>query len=127
MPGIRRDPYSPMNPEIKAKWLDRLRNNPPEKGKHAMRQVTPTDKGNSVRYCVLGVLCDVINPDGWHMSEYAGGNRYFAFEDTGITYPDEQHMGRAGLSVEAGRELYFMNDKLDFSFAEMADWIETNL
>lgn len=48
-----------MNPEIKSKWLEALRS-----GRyHQARGVLRAEDGKS--HCCLGVLCDILQPDGW--------------------------------------------------------------
>ncbi len=46
-----------MNPNLKAQWLKALRSGEYRQGEFRLR-----DGG---QYCCLGVLCDIIDPDGW--------------------------------------------------------------
>jgi hypothetical protein len=47
-----------MDIELKNKWLAALRSGDYKQGAHRLRTVNDC-------FCCLGVLCDIINPDGW--------------------------------------------------------------
>lgn len=49
---------SPMNPEVKALWLNALRSGEYQQGTGKLKQTY----GGDQRYCCLGVLCD-LKPD----------------------------------------------------------------
>lgn len=103
-----------MNQEIKAKWLEALRSGRYEQGTGRLRSIVD-------KYCCLGVLEDVVNPEGWSKvfgSWAASDNQIFISDST-----SEQ----AGLTEELEDRLMKMNDINGCTFAEIADWIETNL
>lgn len=111
-----------MNPDIQAKWVAALRSGKYNQCRGQLR------KGDC--FCAIGVLCDVIEPDGWKRG-----------------YNGWEHDGqRTRLSIEFSRRLGFepqfgfngyhpqlagigtfickLNDDLGYSFAEIADLIE---
>lgn len=61
-----------MNREIKKKWLEALRSGNYKQGSHRLRD------GNT--FCCLGVLCDIIDPDGWRKFE----GQYYHGESSGV-------------------------------------------
>lgn len=104
-----------MDPEIKAKWIAALRSGKYPQAKAALR----TDVG----YCCLGVLCDVVRPNGWsqpfaqpewkHLGEYSA--------------PDPSIGVEIELSSLSQEWLVHLNDAAGKSFAEIADYIEQSL
>jgi len=105
-----------MNPELKAKWVEALRSGEYKQGSNRLL----TADG---RYCCMGVLCNLIDPEGWtetlsHKTE------------SGISY--SQGMGFESVlkisDIPAGvtMTLANMNDK-GKSFPEIASYIEANL
>jgi hypothetical protein len=46
-----------MNPEIKAKWVEALRSGKYSQTQHVLR--------NENGMCCLGVLADIVDPEGW--------------------------------------------------------------
>lgn len=80
---------TPMNPEIKAKWLAALRSGEYKKGKGRLRRIAThlflrNRRGrNAERFCCFGVLCDLyIKETGkgtWVFDSYDGD---FDFYDT---------------------------------------------
>lgn len=128
-----------MNPEIKKKWVDALRSGKYTQGRGYLR-----DENN--RFCCLGVLCDVLAPEGWTETvedpdydgdEYRG---YYAFIEQlpeacnheEVKYTTHLPHGiRKVCEVEnqfaAQDQLIDMNDEKRASFHEIADWIEENL
>ena len=53
-----------MNKEIKDKWVTALRSGKYKQTTGALRRVTADGESG---FCCLGVLCDVVDPDGWDM------------------------------------------------------------
>lgn len=56
-----------MDAELKAKWVTALRSGEYRQGRYNLRTASDT-------YCCLGVLCDVINPDGWDSLDGGAGH-----------------------------------------------------
>lgn len=116
-----------MDPAIKEKWVAALRSGAYEQGRNQLR----TANG----YCCLGVLCDLIDPDGWV------GNRHYGehtmpgdavIKAAGLF--DEFDIPRLNVTIE-GRDasIDLHNDGADLreipprTFAEIADAIEEQL
>lgn len=104
-----------MDQELKEKWVDALRSGRYEQGQGLLR--TTGD-----RYCCLGVLVDIADPDGWEQGEsywyYKGNARMIDLGYEGVL---ERVIA---LSVMEG--LAAMNDD-GRSFDKIAAWIEENL
>lgn len=119
-----------MNLEIKTKWLEALRSGKYKQGDRYLRRRT-SEKGEG--FCCLGVLCDIMQPEGWrdHSPDaqdvivgFAGGGS----EVVGVFqgYPPAALLDQAGLDVDTSRELARLNDQ-GRTFAEIADIIERDL
>lgn len=111
-----------MDLTAKKQWVDALRSGKYPQGHETLR--TLDDK-----FCCLGVLADVLRPDGWVLVE--GPTRYgpahWEYEGNPALLDDDF----AGLRLHTQRVLASKNDGLDdereHSFAEIADYIEKNL
>lgn len=102
-----------MNAGIKAKWIAALRS-----GDYAQtRGVLRGARG----FCCLGVLCDVVAPDGWDMC-----NGYYDHH-TRETMPSDSISQLAGISHQDANTLASMNDEYGASFQQIAEWIEERL
>jgi len=127
-----------MNHEAKKIWVEALRSGKYEQGKEALcSQSTSGGK----QFCCLGVLVDCYmkhsgkyfwqlagNPSFWHWYfPYGLSDKY----NSG-SLPDAKDfrdwIGNMSFSSsDAEIELMTLNDDKDFTFAEIADWIEENL
>lgn len=105
-----------MNEELKQKWVTALRSGRYEQGQRLLRTVDD-------RYCCLGVLVDVADPEGWE--PYGKWHWLYKESDTSI---DVESVGvlNGALTIEVMDTLMTMNDTGD-SFSEIATWIEENL
>ena len=54
-----------MNKEIKKKWLAALRSGKYKQTRNQLREVVADGEDG---FCCLGVLCDVVNPNGWDVT-----------------------------------------------------------
>lgn len=105
-----------MKAELKQKWLEALRSGRYRQGKNVLR--TSQDE-----FCCLGVLCDIVSPNGWLVDAGQGG---------GFLHGDRKgFLSMAVKLATAFPELYEvtlsnMNDD-GKSFAEIANWIEVNI
>jgi hypothetical protein len=54
-----------MKPEVKTKWVEALRS-----GKYKQAEGVLRDEDGSM--CCLGVLCDILAPEGWKESPFGG-------------------------------------------------------
>lgn len=110
-----------MNPEIKTKWLEALRSRKYTQGTDYLR-------GNG-KYCCLGVLCDVVQPEKWGQEDAFGviphdPNRKFKFENN--VYPSVELLDQVGLTEDQMQTLVDLNDG-GKTFDEIAKYIEENL
>lgn len=67
-----------MNPQVKAKWLAKLRSNKYRQGKNWLRI---TDEEGETSFCCLGVLCELYNEEEGRLellssSQYGRGSTY---------------------------------------------------
>jgi hypothetical protein len=100
-----------MNPELKHKWTAALRSG--EYGQSSC--VLKDDNG----FCCLGVLCDIINKDGWAVNEE--GDNIF----DGEVYLLSDNMRKiAGISDDDCNRLIRLNDVLKYTFPQIADCID---
>lgn len=105
---------------IKQKWIDALRSGNYSQSKHYLRRKDIS--GRSEGYCCLGVLCDIVDPEGWDVGTE------FGFRHQGETDgPSESVKESVGLTDEQENALIGMNDREGLSFNEIADWIEANI
>jgi hypothetical protein len=104
-----------MIPEVKAKFLEALRS-----GKYK-QTCNKLHHGN--RYCATGVLCDVVDPTGWNGPDRTGRWRYGNYD----YIPSQRVLNLAGITELQLRDLLSLNDELQKTFPEIADWVEDNL
>jgi hypothetical protein len=108
-----------MSPKFKTQWLDQLRNGGIRQGRRAYR--------TSTCFCALGVLINIVRPNSWttvNQHHYLpGGIKDHATYTTNA----REILWEAQLSLEAQVKICEMNDADGKTFAEIADWVETNL
>jgi hypothetical protein len=106
-----------MDAQVKEKWVAALRSGNYQQARNGLK------KGGG--YCCLGVLCDIVNPDGW---ENINGYNYYRFggskDDCALPIPLENEVGLGRNSVSA---CITLNDTQRQSFDQIADYIEKNL
>lgn len=102
-----------MNPEIKKKWLKALRSGEYKQGRNLLRS-------NTDHYCCLGVLCDILNPNGWEKS----GDSYSMNGKT--EYLPEDIQLESMVAKDKEEKLAYFNDK-GTPFSEIAKWISRYL
>jgi hypothetical protein len=102
-----------MQEEWKSKWVAALRS-----GKYRQGEMTLRDYDD--KFCCLGVLCDLVKPDGW----VRGTGRYvFEFESQVQTTKLPWSVIDIVGDVNQG-DLIRMNDNDKASFEKIADFIE---
>lgn len=107
-----------MEPGVKTLWLESLRS-----GKYT--QTTGQLRFNG-EHCCLGVLCDILNPQGWSEDDvYVCGSGEGEESATG-SLPERLRIN-AGIPSEAVTLLIEMNDEREMTFAMIAKYIEENL
>lgn len=105
-----------MNQEIKEKWVKALRSGKYKQGGGFLR------KGD--RFCCLGVLCDVVDPEGWgEWDSYTNSRPHFSCH----LLPGPEVLVDVGTNILSVRKLSFMNDVERKSFQEIANYIEGRL
>lgn len=104
-----------MNQTVKKKWVEALRSN-------RYNQTRGTLRSPQNCFCVLGVLCDVVDPNGW------GSNKGMskAWRGSMGVIPSKLCSAIHLKGKDAAR-LMQMNDGERKSFKELADYIENNL
>ena len=106
-----------MDGGLKDKWVKALRSGHYEQGVGVLLDYDD-DEGRK-RFCCLGVLCDIVNPDGWNQNTHP-------FEADDESYISPEGLERVGLTDEVQRELGSMNDE-KMPFADIADFIEESV
>jgi hypothetical protein len=110
-----------MNPEVKQAWLTALRSGDYKQGRFVLRS-----KDND--YCCLGVLCDIHAKETgnqWTQHTFADGEPddfFYADNVANIPYEVETWSGLINTSHLMG-----MNDRVENTFSQIADYIEENL
>ncbi len=106
-----------MNATIKHQWTAALRSGEYRQGRENLR----TEAGPSapVLYCCLGVLADLLDPDGWE----PGGNLHRGFD----TMLGPGVAAAAGLIEGDQDELIYLNDESEWTFSAIADLIDKRL
>jgi hypothetical protein len=109
-----------MDAEIKTKWVEALRSGNYKQTKAGLR------KGDN--FCCLGVLCDVVSPEGWTDKVNNLGYTDFVFEgrhnDCELPAPLREKLDLSGNQT---MDLIQLNDTYSKPFTEIADYIEKNL
>lgn len=104
-----------MTPDMKTKWLAALRSGDYIQATH---QLKSPENG----YCCLGVLCDVHDPTLW--IDVEGVDPKYIRETDVLP---AQLAANYEIDESLQRELIFMNDDKEYTFEQIADWIEDNL
>lgn len=117
-----------MDKKTKKEWLKALRSGEYKQGDGALRK--EDDDCGGEKFCCLGVLCDLIEPNQWRQvnGEWRNGS---ASQDGGM--PREGLQDKLGLSRKINRsgvtnqtiaeKLAAMNDN-GRTFKQIADWLE---
>lgn len=127
-----------MDVQLKEQWVNALRS-----GDYGQSQKILRDPEDENAYCCLGVLCDLIDPDGWSYHEKFGW--YWHDPETGAardTYlpPStaervfgDRYGAKIPMNYKGDTKLVevevagaILNDN-GSTFEEIADWIEENL
>lgn len=106
-----------MNLTIKNKWLEALRSGNYKQGQKVLRS-------QDNKFCCLGVLCDIMDPEAWNNDSVFGGPQYGENEAT--SFPPHAVLEQIDESSDALWPLAWKNDD-GAPFTEIADYIEVNL
>lgn len=105
-----------LKPEVKAKLLEALRSGRYKQGKGYLRNVDNC-------FCVLGVLCDVVEPDSWvaegSLFHHDGRHICPSFTLVKSVLTDED----SNAAIAFMTLLYEMNDE-GVTFPDLADYVE---
>jgi hypothetical protein len=110
-----------MTPELKKRWTDALRSGQYIRAQTVLR--TPCG------YCCLGVLLDVVDPNGWtnpypNIMIHRKGKSNKDDEMGGENYIADEVLADLGMSERVQGILSVGNDDDDWSFERTADWID---
>lgn len=128
---------SKIDPELKAKWVAELRSG---KYKQANGRLKTYDSEGEICHCCLGVLCEIVAPDGFNISTFSKHEfeHTFGGKTKQESYPNQMKMREIGLYPSEYKKLAAMNDgeapagKGNYvypkaNFNDIADYIEKNL
>jgi hypothetical protein len=101
-----------MTKELRDRWLEALRSGRYEQGKHRLHDY---DKDGGDLYCSLGVLADVIDPNGWEMYRERIGKNW---KGSGAGLPSDV------LDRNLQKTIITLNDSTGRTFCQIADSIE---
>jgi hypothetical protein len=118
-------PYKKMNPTVKALWIEALESGRYRQGKHVLRTDSDT-------YCCLGVLCDLVKPDGWKQKsdENIFELSHWRFGRDSLQLPPATILRKVGLGRTAALKLAAINDGASPArgkFRTIVKWIKENL
>lgn len=113
------------DPELKAKWVAALRSGEYQQVRGMLKGIS----GDTPAFCCLGVLCDVLKPDGWSGTDVYGAYEHSFNDGKSVqdTYPNRSVMKDLGIYPSAAKDLAKMNDDDHADFNKIADYIEKTL
>ena len=106
-----------MKKEIKDRWVEALRSGDYQQGERALKE--------GENFCCLGVLCDLHAKEvggSWADSRVENHQRYLGL----LGFLPGEVKFWAGTRRSTSNELVRLNDKLNYTFEQIADWIEEN-
>jgi len=118
--------HEPMDPKVKADLLEALKSGEYRQCQDMLR--SPTDA-----YCCLGVVCDVVAPEGWgdlygrdkdDLRDTVWGHKFELDNET--SYLGQDLLEHIGLSADAMYQLVRINDR-NSDFEEAIQFIEEEL
>lgn len=107
-----------MNKVTKNKWLEELKS---EKYGHHKSSL----RSNENSFCALGILCSVVDPDGWKFNNQRQGEVHWSHRNR-YAFPDQEILDMAGLSQSQVRAIIQMNETND-GFDEIIKYVEKHL
>lgn len=104
-----------MDEKVKAKWLEALRSGKYKQGRQSLREADS--------FCCLGVLCDILNSNGWR--NVTNNDLLYSFNgELGVI---DKRLAKS-IGIEECQDILIeMNDEKQNDFSEIADYIEANL
>lgn len=133
---------SKIDPELKARWVAELRSGKYVQGTGRLKKYVGNE--DKICHCCLGVLCEIIAPEGFKEAFEINEDFTHPFvrgKSEQPSYPNQNKMKEIGLYPSAYKKLAQMNDgeggfdikkwkKNDIkphNFEQIADYIEKNL
>lgn len=104
-----------MDADIKSKWIAALRSGEYQQGTAQLMQ----DHPDGYKFCCLGVLCDIIDKEGWDLDHPTHRNC--------AALPSREILRKADIPMTEAEYLAVYNDFEAWSFNRIADYIEENL
>jgi hypothetical protein len=108
-----------MDAKLKKQWVQALRSGDYKQGQNGLR----VDEGDGPRFCCLGVLADLIDPDGWFDGRNAFSGECEIRHQLGEAEQPGGYLKRRLLHKSTQLSLSNKNDE-GASFDEIADYIE---
>jgi hypothetical protein len=108
-----------MNQEVKTKWIQALRSGKYKQGQAYLRE--------GEYYCCLGVLCDLNESRQWTHIDHPSKKIYSPFPNEDHQMLPKNISQWANLIEIEQDELIELNDTDNYTFEQIADYIEENL
>ena len=105
-----------MKREVKDKWIAALRSGKYKQGTGCLRDI------DSNAFCCMGVLCDIVDDSKWQPDGDYGRYSYVFGCEYFVGSPPFQILRRT-----TALKLVALNDYKEWSFNQIADWIEENV
>ena len=102
--------------KVKALWVKRLRSKKDKQGKFFL-------KDGDGRMCCMGVLAEICRVP----SERVKPDKYYLYDFEGLGMSAYPPAGFKGLTKKQIGILMQLNDRDQWTFPQIADWIEENL
>ncbi len=118
-----------MDTDVKNKWITALRSGRYLQGNGALRsnKQPPGGEPEPDKFCCLGVLCDVLEV-GWERDDTDPLIKaVYGSREGEISYPPKPLCDEVGLTGVQAEKLADLNDDEEYSFEQIADWVEENL
>lgn len=112
--------HLPMNPQFKKPWVEGLRSGKFNQGREVLKY--QGDIESEDEYCCLGVLCHIAGIE--FTSEGYDGDESLLTKDLLEKFKLEDHTQNLLSSMNDGAGIF---SGAKHSFAQIADWIDTNL
>ena len=116
-----------MESQFKARYLEALRSGKYKQGDLSLRKVlfAPNGEVTSNCYCVLGVACDLVDPNGWAPYGSRSVGRFAHLGHSAV--PSDYVRKVMGVTEGEFKTLTRLNDERKWTFDEIALYIEENL
>ena len=99
---------------LRDRWLDALESDRYEQGRNRLRT-------GENQFCCLGVLCDIVDPNGWNEDD-----EFFDYDEWYDTAPPPSISSAAGLTREDVDHLVTLNDSRGETFRQIAYRLRTD-